>query len=416
MTNLLNQPFIKILQDKYKIPKTEIDIIIQYLILRQKMYVKGDNNFGVVFVTSKYCNLSCKHCAVDAKFRDIPISDSDYDLSTKEIIDIFTKLHTYLDMTKQNIFFMFGGGEPTLRGDFRILLKEANSIFGRDSIGFCTNGTFLSADEVLSLAENVGLLEVSLDCFEDYHNKWRTPTNRVSNPYSTTLDLIKKAVSCCPDKLEVASVVTKHNIKLLPKFAIFLKDIGVKNYSVHRPVPIGRMFNCRSLIPSIRDYLLFFAAMARVALDNKAISLHLHHSLESIYSAVILGKDIHFSNTSLGTNRHSIGIDPKGFVHFDPWAILSPFSMLSPGTLCDPEKSMVDMFEDQQGILNLITESKKANVRCRHCDKICSGGMRITGIIDSIAKNDWPQTIIPGAIIAAISSFDPACPVGIENK
>jgi len=412
---LIEQSFRKVLQNKYEIPSAEIDYISQYLVWRKSTYVKGDDSFGVVFVTSKYCNLACKHCAIDAMFRDISMTDIDYELSTQQIIDMFQKLHIYVKTIHQNIFFMFGGGEPTLREDFPVLLKEAKFIFGETSIGFCTNGTFLSPNEVISLAGHVGLLEVSLDGFEEYHNQWRPPTKGVSNPYLTTLEVIQKAVPFFSDKLEVTSMVTKSNMNSLPMFARYLRDIGVKYYSIHRPVSIGRMFHQRSNIPDVRDYLLFFASMAKVALEDKCFSLHLHHSLESIYSALLIGKDIHLSSTSLGSRRHSIGVDSDGSVHFDPWALLPPLSVLSPGNLCDPGKDIAEMLEDQKSILNLIAESKKANVRCYQCAKLCSGGMRLAGIIESITKRGWPETIMPGSIIAAISSIDPACPLSSEQ-
>lgn len=413
-SQLYKELCLALLQEKHGAPEVAISNIMKYLQWRQSTYVKGDDSFGVVFITSRYCNLTCKHCAVDTQLRESSLTDSDTELSTQEVIAIILKLRKYADQAGQKIFFMFGGGEPTLRDDFPLLLREAASVFGKNSVGFCTNGTFLCPDKIMGLADCAELVEISLDGFQDYHNYWRPPTNCVPNPYMSTMSLVYEAIKYIPNKLEVASMVTNSNMHLLPDFARLLRDKGVKNYSIHRPVPIGRMFHHHSSIPNAHEFLSFFASMAKVALEDSGFSLHLHHSLESIFSALLLGKDIHLSDVPLGSRRHSIGLDSDGSVHFDPWAILPPFSLLSPGTLKNERIAIEDILGDHRSALNLIIEAKKANVRCYQCSNSCSGGMRLAAIIESLMKEEWPDSIMPSEFIAAISAIDPACPLSMK--
>jgi len=392
-----------------------LDTIIAYLEQRKKADILGDGTFGVVFATSKMCNLSCKHCAVEAKYRTTSIRPKDATLSTEAIVQIMEKIDSYAEGTNQKIFFMFGGGEPTMREDFKELTQEAARIFGKPNIGFCTNGTFLPTDTILSLSQYVGLLEVSVDGFESYHNLWRSPNKQVKNPFTQAMDLVKVALQIEPSKVEVASVLTTQNKETLPEFAHFLRSRGLRNYSVHRPVPIGRMFKYKHLIPTKKDYLIFFAKMAEVALESGQMTIHLHHSLEGIYSALLLGRDIHISDNPMGNRRHSIGVDWGGSVHFDPWAIVPPFSSMSPGCLADPGIEMQQLWQSHGSILNLIADSRKANVRCRQCSFSCSGGMRIAAILEAVAQKSWPEDLLPSTLLAAISACDPACPLPLRH-
>ncbi len=239
------------------------------------------------------------------------------------------KLARYGQKVGIPVFLMFGGGEPTLRTDLPEILSHAANLFGSDQVGFCTNGTFRDIESVLSCADTVGMLEVSIDGPEAYHNAWRTPgaAGEAFNAYGRAMALVEAAVEACPEKLEVASMVTRENLALLPSFARHLRRMGVREYSIHRPIPVGRMARQLGQVPTVGDYYQLLAAMAAVAVEDETFLLHVHHSLESIYSALLLGVDLHRSGLPMGSRRHSIGIAWDGSVHFDPWSHPLPIKL-----------------------------------------------------------------------------------------
>jgi MoaA/NifB/PqqE/SkfB family radical SAM enzyme len=390
--------------------KRSMPKVCEYLKKRQEQKVVGDDAFGVVFAITQYCNLSCRHCAVMAHNLNRLIEPTDGDLSQEQVLMIMQKIQRYSIKMNMPVFFMFGGGEPTLRNDFKEIVNEAVKLFGARGVGFCTNGTFRSPDDIIQMARNVALIEVSLDGNEEYHNKWRTPGIVKSgfNAYKSTMDLIKEAIRVFPEKLEVTSVVTRENLESLPYLLRVLRDMGVRNYSVHRPIPVGRMATQQSLIPGISDYYRLLVIMSSIMDEDKTLHLHLHHSLESIYSALLLGDDIHLSPLPMGSRRHSIGISWDGSVHFDPWSLVPPFDSFSPGNLLEKGRNLEDFWGDQS-ILSLMVQAKKANVRCHCCSERCTGGMRLSAMADFIVNRGSALTM--GDFLAAVSQVDPACPL-----
>jgi MoaA/NifB/PqqE/SkfB family radical SAM enzyme len=401
----------KLLRDAVPDVDASISLISEYLAVRQKQQVVGDGLFGVVLATTKYCNLVCKHCAVSAVQVNQPLAEDTAELSGRDLSAIVRKVAGYANRQGLMPFFMFGGGEPTLRTDFHDVVEDAAQVMGAKALGFCTNGTFRTPDEILKLAEHVALVEVSIDGFKEHHNKWRPPIGAVQDPYADSLELVKILTAHIPEKLEVASVVTKENLVTLPEFARFLRGIGVRSYSIHRPIPIGRMANQRDFVPNIKELFAFFAAMAEFALEDGGFSFHIHHSLESIYSALLLGRDIHLSDMPMGSRRHSIGIDWSGHVHFDPWSMVPPFSSLSPGNLLDDHVELEKFWSAKSSVLNIVSESKKANVRCYPCKLPCTGGMRLLAMIDAVSKTGPGDKIMPSQLMASLSAIDPACPM-----
>jgi len=384
---------------------------------RAKRKVIGDGTFGVVFAPTRYCNLRCDHCAVAAPYRAEEMGEEDLELKHRDACVVIEKVARFSERRKVRVFLMFGGGEPTLRGDFLSLLAFAKELLGRPAIGFCTNGTFRSWEYLRTAASHAKLLEVSLDGFEDYHNNWRGRGWGRSDgtPFSLTLGVVSQAAKEMPDVLEVTSVLTRENMRALPEFARFLRDsVGVRNYSVHRPVPVGRMACHKDLVPSPAEYYNFFVEMAQVAREDSHFRVHVHHSLESIYSTLLLGQDIHRSTLPLASNRHSIGVSWDGMVHFDPWALVQPFSSWSPGSLLDPNVEIETLLESSGSILQLMATARRDNVRCEQCDEACTGGMRFLAMAEYFAERGQRPGAEVAQLIAALSRRDPACPLAVQ--
>lgn len=406
----------KFLTKKFSLSAEQWDLICNYLRTRG-VEAKREKRFGVVFAITRYCNLNCAHCGVNARMvKSSPVIS--FELTTDQIFAIVDKVEDYIKQNNFKPFLIFGGGEPSLRPDLEEILAYAGRKLGIQNVGFCTNGTLLDMESLLELGKHVGVIETSLDGFEGEHNSLRDPKGitSTSNPFAKTFELISQAVRYedLRNKLEVSSIVIKKNMRSLPLLARRLREIGLTNYSVHRAIPIGRMSRQAEEILNMYDYLQFFIEMVEVWRENPAFKLHIHHSLESIYSALFLGKDIHKTKLPMGSGRHSIGIDWNGFVCFDPWSLIPPFNMIRAGNILDKNQSLENLMNDPQGVMKLAAEIRKGNIRCKQCKMPCGGGMRFNAISHHISKYKGMR-VSKSHLIAGFSEVDPACPLYDQN-
>lgn len=394
----------------------DFQVITDYL-KRRQLEVREKENFGIVYAITRYCNLMCKHCGVNARLFEMEKGQQRFETSFDDVCTIIERIREYVQANGLQPFLMFGGGEPTLRPDFKQILAYAAERLGPTNVGFCTNGTLWVAEDLAEVEKHVGLIEISIDGPEQYHNSWRNPSKllRLGNVSLRVMSLVTESVRLdqLRQKLEISSIVTKDNLPLLPVLARDLREAGVKTYSVHRAMPVGRMARRLGQIPTPYDYIHFFITMARLRSEDWSFDLHLHHSLESIYSALLLGEDIHRSRLPMGSKRHSIGIDWNGSVHFDPWSLVAPFDRLSAGNLLHDTVDLRSLMEEPASIMHLAGDIVKKNVRCKQCAMSCTGGMRLNAIShyvhSSVGKSirDIPDSYL----VAGLSEIDPACPL-----
>jgi MoaA/NifB/PqqE/SkfB family radical SAM enzyme len=405
------------LETQFSLSAEEYTEIVDYL-QRRGAEVRGRETFGIVYDITRYCNLECAHCCVSAMLTNKKITEIKWETTTEQVKTILDKLHRYTQAKGfSNVFLIFGGGEPTMRPDFKEIALYTNALFGTESVGVNTNGTYLSFGELLDIAPNFGFIEISIDGFENYHNQWRDPHLRtlVANPFQASIDLVSKAVkdSGTREKLEVSSAVTTENMAAIGDFVRYLCDLGVENYSIHRAMPVGRMGARLDRIPSGQDYVRLMLTVARLRRETAMKGLHLHHSLESIYSVLFLGRDIHLCDLLTGNGRHSIGLDPAGNVYFDPWCVVPPFNKLAAGNLLTPDLELSHIVDGPDSLIRLADETSKKHLRCRQCQMDCTGGMRFNALGHYVFRT---QGRISGStdisqLVAGLSEIDPACPL-----
>jgi MoaA/NifB/PqqE/SkfB family radical SAM enzyme len=106
----------------------------------------------VHFMLTKKCNLNCKHCLYNSG------KDKNEELTTSEMIKIVKSLN------KLNIKHIhLEGGEPFLRKDFGLILKEFKTL---NNITIVTNGTIPYSNKFKVLKENnISSVMFSLDNF-----------------------------------------------------------------------------------------------------------------------------------------------------------------------------------------------------------------------------------------------------------
>lgn len=266
----------------------------------------------------------------------------------------------------------------------------------------------------MRMIQDLGLVEVSIDGLHDYHNSWRNPGNVADiDAFDVTLAFVRGLVRnpIARRKLEVSSVLTNQNAQQLFQLMHLLREMGVEHYSVHRPMPVGRMAFHLDSIPNQAEYLRFIVDIARFRRAYPDFKVHIHHSLESIYSALLFGEDIHLSKDYMGNSRHSIGIDWKGNVHFDPWAVERPFNTMTAGNLLRESVSLTDMLHVQDNFVRQMDQAVKTGERCLGCPIKCSGGMRFNALAHYLLTKKIYWKIPPNELHRGLLAVDPACPI-----
>lgn len=126
----------------------------------------------VFFITSR-CNANCKHCFLKN------LNKGEKDITLNKILKIVSSLNKPANIN-------LTGGEPFLRNDLKIILKELMSNKNINSIAISTNGSFPEKikEIVEYLCKNYQKnleIYISLDGFEKTHDKIRGLKNCFKN-------------------------------------------------------------------------------------------------------------------------------------------------------------------------------------------------------------------------------------------
>ncbi len=360
----------------------------------------------VVYDLLSVCNLRCAGCCVSPRYRSedspLPIDQLDptkaHVLANIRVLAEFTRRHSL------TCSIIFGGGEPFLRPDLEAIVGATAEAIGASNVGVDTNGSVDGQlERVGELRHLLGCVGVSIDGPKRFHDAWRGK----AGSYDRAVGVISEFSSdpLLGPSLEVSSVATVENLVLLQDLVETLAGNGLRHYSVHRAMPVGRMARHSSLIPSAAQYLQLTVDLLR-ACSRYEIEFHMHHSIEEIYAALLLGyapaSDHLFPSLNASS---SLGIDPAGVVTFDPWSMEASWraaasGQLSPSTL---ERLYFDGHPDLDDL---------ARTRCAGCTVACSGGSRIAAAVGS--QTIPPRHRSPGEVLVRLrTGVDPACPLDI---
>ena len=388
----------------------DIEMVKEYL---KKRYSKkkSTKKFGIVYDILHQCDLNCVGCGTNAVYAGQTRLD-DVQPSFQQIEHVFSKIKTYADSANTPVFINIGGGEPFLRKDILTILKSASEYFGVSGVGVDTNGTLDDAYELISQAMQFSsYIGISVNGLENYHNWWAG--NKRINPFQRSMDTIKRlcdAGSYQCMKLEVTSVATNKNLADMPKLIEILADMGVKNYSIHRAMPVGRMSKHRELLPTAKEYFELLISIIEAA-NKTGMDVHIHHSIESIHETLMLGlptyEEDKVGNPDLGS---SIGIEPEGRLVFDPWCTSGMWTLLSSGCIYDSNLKFEELLTDKGSVFDISKTYTAPHLRCNGCQMPCSGGSRIVSASSSLldlSENDAQLT----DLLSAMVTVDPACPL-----
>lgn len=379
---------------------------------RRDSEANSSNCFSVVIDLLHSCELCCVGCGTSAKHvvldKNILLDEG---LSLDRLEIICRKIKDYSAETNCPVSIVFGGGEPFLKSNIMDVIRLFHSYFGKGSLGIDTNAALDNSYEKISEALRfMSYVGISLNGNREYHDWWSGVSS--FSAYDKTFDTIKRlcANPQFADRIEVTSVATKKNFMHLPALMTELSRAGVKNYSVHRSIPVGRMSRNMSLVPDWEEYLRLLIYLIKESKKN-GVKFHLHHSIENIHKAILLGENT-FANKCYGdpNKASSIGISPEGTVVFNPWCMAGYWKKLNCGNILDEGVSLKEQLGRTDTPFSKAVRMSAADNRCSSCRISCAGGSRIAAVATSIAE---AKIIDPDAdeIIGRFSSADPACPL-----
>ncbi|MDR0567984.1 MAG: TIGR04133 family radical SAM/SPASM protein [Spirochaetaceae bacterium] len=175
---------------------------------------------------TRRCNLRCLHCGsdcgADAETQDMPFED-------------FLKAILPLKDAYKNITVVITGGEPLLRDD---LARCGRALRERGfRWGVVTNGYAYTPETHRRLiAAGMGAISLSLDGFEQTHNRLRGNPRSFQRAVSA-LELIASSKRLCYD---VVTCVHQNNISDLEAFRAFLISKRAGAWRLFTIAPIGR--------------------------------------------------------------------------------------------------------------------------------------------------------------------------------
>ena len=363
---------------------SDVKLVKDYL---EKRYVrkKSSKKFGIVYDILHQCDLNCIGCGTNATYTGSKRLD-EVQPSFQQIQYVFSKIKDYATSIDAPVFINIGGGEPFLRKDIIDILKSASKFFGVNGVGVDTNGTLDSSYELISQAMDYSsYVGISVNGLEEYHNWWAG--NRRINPFQRSMSTIRKLCDAGDDmreKLEVTSVATNKNLNDIPQLIEMLADMGVKNYSIHRAMPVGRMGRHKEMLPTAKDYFELLINVIKTA-NRTGMDVHIHHSIESIHETLLLGlstyEDDKVGNPDMGS---SIGIEPEGRLVFDPWCTSGMWTLLSSGCIYDNAVRFENLLTDEGSVFDISKTYTAPHLRCNGCTMPCSGGSRIVAAAGSL--------------------------------
>lgn len=132
----------------------------------KKIYSSVDEKRSMHLYLTNRCNLQCPHCYMYSG------ATEQNELSTDDIIKLITEYRYIVGGETITI----SGGEPTIRPDFKIIVKAAKDLGLQVSI--LTNGTLFRENDIPQLSKYIDSIQISLDGYsEDSNSRVRGEDN-----------------------------------------------------------------------------------------------------------------------------------------------------------------------------------------------------------------------------------------------
>ncbi len=303
------------------------------------------------------CNLSCAHCLSSSGRRD------PHELSTDEAKEVIDQL------VEMNVFYInIGGGEPTIRSDFKTIASYALS--KGVGVKFSTNGSRIDRDMAQWISEESYLdVQVSLDgATVSTNDEIRGPGS-----FQTAITALEVLQSAKAPSVKVSTVITNKSISQLDELYALSASYGAQ-LRVTRLRPSGRgalTWASLKLSQVEQEYLFRWLSCHRDVLTG-----------DSFFHLSPLGDPLDGLNMC-GAGRVVCLIDPVGDVYACPFVIHDSFRA---GNLRDT--SFMEIWRHSKVFECLRNETGPES--CSTCNAIdsCHGGCMATKFFNGLSFDD----------------------------
>ncbi|MBU2265218.1 radical SAM protein [Patescibacteria group bacterium] len=206
---------------------------------------------AVLWDVTSLCNLKCAHCYVSGYSNGARGSD----LTTEEALRVIDEM---AEMNVRDVSLT--GGEPFQRKDFRDIVSRI--VDGNIRIAsIFTNGVDVDRDMINFFVEQVKLprrcrIRISLDGMTPESNSvLRGKSREVEAVFKKTLETIRNFVEA-GFLVSIGTSIHKSNVRQLPEMYSFVKDLGIQEWRMAVPKPIGQYKDTEVLIGASWDEVL----------------------------------------------------------------------------------------------------------------------------------------------------------------
>jgi len=179
-----------------------------------------------LIVAGLSCNSACVMCSVKSHGKNC------HNGTTKEIIKDLIKGR------KENYERMeFTGGEPTIRKDIFLLIKQAQNL-GYKEIGLNTNGILLGNKSFCEKLVKAGLTNITFS-LHAHNKKLHEIITRTPDSFEQTVAGIKNALNYKNLTISVVTVILKLNYQHIFPIGKFIHSLGVSIWDITDLIPDG---------------------------------------------------------------------------------------------------------------------------------------------------------------------------------
>ncbi len=354
----------------------------------------------VVFwnITNK-CNLSCKHCYINAR----PELDGRDELSLEEAKAFIA------DLAEMRIpLLLFTGGEPLVRKDFWELADYATAKGLKTALS--TNGTLITKEVAAKIkARGIEYVGVSLDgAKEETHNAIRNQPGSFKRAVQALRNCAEIGL-----KTGIRVTITRDNYREIADLLDFSIELKVPRFCVYWLVPSGRGKEIYNLQLSPLEVSHIFDLLYRRARDldpEKMEILTVDAPQDGVYLLNKLKEDnsqeyenalklLEYTGDSCSAGDRVANVDPGGNVYPCQFAQLEEFKI---GNVS--ERKFSELWNDSENpVLAVFREKTKfLKGKCGSCvyKELCGGGCRIRAYAEE--GDIWAE--------------DPLCPYNPETE
>jgi radical SAM protein with 4Fe4S-binding SPASM domain len=190
-----------------------------------------DDQFYIQWHITNVCNLRCRHCYQED-------FSSNKDLDWEGLREISQNIFSTMTSWERRACIHLTGGEPLLKQELFLLLKDLDQSPVVEELGIITNGLLFNQDVIQRLSEFSKLkkIKVSLDGPDEETND----SIRQEDTFNRVIKNISLLREKSSSEIILMFTVMRRNFRGLPAFFKLSQELGTDGFIIERFIPWGR--------------------------------------------------------------------------------------------------------------------------------------------------------------------------------